>query len=195
MTDSDDSQRTTKVNRFEKKRKKPKPRSWHASTFLSSNNPRPPRSIQPNRNGKVYLVQVMVCCSLRNLTIVIVEDHDDTRSFLAQFLSNQGAEVFASVDAASALQAVQRQRPDLVLSDICLPDRNGFQLLRDIRALGPENGGAVPVIAMTAFGSSVDRDHTTAAGFERCLDKPFGPEELLEAVQKSLDGDGERERN
>jgi CheY-like chemotaxis protein len=128
----------------------------------------------------------MVGLSLSNRTIVIAEDHDDTRSFLARFLTNQGAHVFASPNATSALQAVQRQRPDVVLSDICLPDRDGFQLLRDIRALGPENGGTVPVIAMTAYGSIADEDQTAAAGFQKHLDKPFGPDELLEAVYGTL---------
>jgi CheY-like chemotaxis protein len=129
----------------------------------------------------------MVGPSLSNRTIVIVEDHDDTRSFLARFLAKQGAHVFASPDATSALQAVQKQRPDVVLSDICLPDRDGFQLLRDIRALSPEQGGRVPVIAMTAYGSYTDRDQTTAAGFQKHLDKPFGPGELLEVVRQTLE--------
>jgi CheY-like chemotaxis protein len=128
----------------------------------------------------------MVCPSLSNRTIVIVEDHDDTRCFLSRFLANHGAHVFASSDATSALEAVQRQHPDVVLSDICLPDRDGFQLLRDIRALGPENGGTVPVIAMTAFGAFSGEDQTAAAGFQKHLDKPFGPDELLQAVRGTL---------
>jgi CheY-like chemotaxis protein len=74
------------------------------------------------------------------------------------------------------------RRPDIVLSDISLPNRHGFELLRDIRALGPENGGGVPVIAMTALGRMVDRNRTISAGFQRHLDKPFGPEKLLEAI-------------
>ena len=132
-------------------------------------------------------MSAMVGPSLHNRTIVIVEDHDDTRYFLARFLANQGAHVFASPDAASALQTVLNQRPDVVLSDICLPDRDGFQLLRDIRALGPENGGTVPVIAMTAYGVIADEYQTAAAGFQKHLGKPFGPDELLEAVQKMLE--------
>jgi CheY-like chemotaxis protein len=61
----------------------------------------------------------------------------------------------------------------LFLSDIKLPNRDGFELLRDIRALGPENGGSVPVIAVTAFGRVVDRNRTIAAGFGAHLEKPF----------------------
>ena len=129
----------------------------------------------------------MICLTLRDLKIVVVEDHDDTRSFLARFLTRQGATVFTSPDAESGLETVQRQHPDVIISDICLPDRDGFEFLRDIRALGQENGGSVPVIAMTAFGTRANRGKTIAAGFQKHLEKPFGPDDLLDALQGALE--------
>jgi CheY-like chemotaxis protein len=66
-----------------------------------------------------------------------------------------------------------------------MPNRDGFELLQDIRSLGPENGGSVPVIAMTAFGRDIDRNRTIAAGFKVHLDKPFTPGKL-EAIHSVL---------
>jgi len=76
--------------------------------------------------------------------------------------------------------------PSFVLCDIRLPNRDGFEHLRDIRALGAENGGTVPVIAMTAFGGFDARDRAIAAGFEAHLDKPFSPDSLLGVIKSIL---------
>ena len=100
------------------------------------------------------------------MTILIVEDHADTRFYLTQFLNRQGAKVIASADAFDGLQAVREHRPDVILSDISMPNRDGFEFLREIRALETEDGGSVPVIAMTAFGQIADRNRTIAAGFQ-----------------------------
>jgi CheY-like chemotaxis protein len=123
---------------------------------------------------------------LSDVTIVIVEDHDDTRSFLAEFLTRQGATVHACPDATNGLQAVGEHRPDVVLSDISLPGKNGFELLKDIRGLGSTEGGDVPVISMTAFAWQLNRDRSVAAGFHTHLQKPFGPGQLLEAILSAL---------
>jgi CheY-like chemotaxis protein len=123
---------------------------------------------------------------LSDVTIVIVEDHDDTRSFLAEFLTRQGATVFACADAANGLRAVHEYRPDIVLSDISLPGKSGFELLKDIRELSPAEGGSVPVVSMTAFGWPLNRDRSAAAGFHAHLQKPFGPSQLLEAMLSAL---------
>jgi CheY-like chemotaxis protein len=81
-----------------------------------------------------------------------------------------------------AIEAIKNNRPNLVLSDISMPDRDGFDLLRDIRALGPDAGGSVPVVAMTALVSRRDRARMLDAGFQACLPKPFTVEELLETI-------------
>ena len=88
---------------------------------------------------------------LSNLTIVVVEDHDDARRYLGLFLGHLGANVVVARNGFEGLEAVKTNRPNLVLSDISMPGRDGFGLLRDIRALGPDAGGSVPVIAMTAL--------------------------------------------
>jgi len=98
--------------------------------------------------------------TLSGITIVVVEDYPDILFGITQFLTRHGAKVFPRPDAFQGLQAVREHRPDIVLSDIRLPKRDGFELLQDIRALGAENGGNVPVIAMTAVGGFAVRNRT-----------------------------------
>jgi CheY-like chemotaxis protein len=119
---------------------------------------------------------------LSNLTIVVVEDHNDTRRFLGVFLAHLGASVVVAENAIEGLAAVKTYRPNLVLSDISMPGRDGFELLSDIRTLGPDAGGSVPVIAMTALVTHLDRARILNAGFQAFLPKPFNPETLVEAV-------------
>jgi len=94
-----------------------------------------------------------------------------------------GANVAVAENAIEGLKAVKTYHPNLVLTDISMPGRDGFGLLSDIRALGPDDGGNVPVIAMTAF---VDRTRLLNAGFKAFLSKPFSPETLAETILTAL---------
>jgi CheY-like chemotaxis protein len=118
---------------------------------------------------------------LSNLTIVVVEDHDDARRYLGLFLDRLGANVVLASNGFEGLEATRKSRPNLVVSDIQMPGMNGFELLREIRAFGSE-GGSVPVIAMTAFVTSADRGRILNAGFQACLPKPFTPDKLAETI-------------
>ena len=122
---------------------------------------------------------------LSNLTIVVVEDHDDARTSLGLFLKYSGANVVLARNAFEGIEAVKNNRPDLVLSDISMPDRDGLDLLRDIRALGP-HAGSIPVVAITAVVGRVDRSRILEAGFQACLPKPFTVDELMEAISNVL---------
>jgi CheY-like chemotaxis protein len=119
---------------------------------------------------------------LSNLTIVVVEDHDDARTSLGLFLKYSGANVVLAKNAFEGIEAVKNSRPNIVLSDISMPDRDGWGLLRDIRALGPHAGGGVPVVAMTALVTRADRGRILDAGFQACLPKPFSVEDLVETI-------------
>jgi CheY-like chemotaxis protein len=123
---------------------------------------------------------------LTGVTAVVVEDHDDVRSLLIEFLRQQGARVIGCPNAAEALEAVTQERPDVVLSDINLPDVDGFQLLQSIRRLDPEIGGNIPVIAMSALGATVTKQRALAAGFRSYLGKPFTPQQLLQTIEAAL---------
>jgi CheY-like chemotaxis protein len=122
-----------------------------------------------------------------NLTIVVVEDHDDIRGYLAAFLIRLGAKVVEATNAFEGLQAVKTFRPNIVLSDIAMPGRDGFGLLGEIRSLERDAGGNVPVIAMTALVTHADRARILDAGFQGCLPKPFGPDKLVATILAVLE--------
>src|SRR6201981_3369182 len=122
---------------------------------------------------------------LSNLTIVVVEDHDDTRRSLGILLGNLEANVVLARNAFEAVEAVKTSRPNLVLSDIKMPERDGFELLRKIRAIGPAAGGSVPVIAMSALVPH-HRARMLEAGFQACLAKPFTPDKVVETILTAL---------
>ncbi len=117
-----------------------------------------------------------------DLTIVVVEDHDDARRYVGLFLDRSGANVLLARNAFEGLDAIKNNSPNLVLSDINMPGMDGFELLRAIRALGPEAGGSVPIIAMTALVAHSDRARLLNAGFQACLSKPFTPAKLVETI-------------
>jgi CheY-like chemotaxis protein len=85
---------------------------------------------------------------------------------------------------ALALAAVERERPEVLVCDIGMPDVDGHELLRRIRALGPERGGDVPAVALTAFARSEDRIRALRAGFEIHVAKPVEPGELSATVAR-----------
>jgi CheY-like chemotaxis protein len=119
---------------------------------------------------------------LSNLTIVVVEDHDDARRYLGLFLNQMGANVVVARNAFEGLEAIKNNHPNLVVSDIRMPGMDGFGLLREIRALGPDAGESVPVIAMTAHIAHADRARILNAGFQAYLPKPFTPDKLVETI-------------
>jgi signal transduction histidine kinase len=126
---------------------------------------------------------------LAGLTIVVADDQDDSRDLIEFLLTQQGAVVTGVASAAEAFAAIKGHPPDVLLSDIEMPGENGYALIRRLRALTAEEGGAVPAVAMTAHGSREDRDRALAAGFQRHLPKPFQPADLF-ALVGSLAGRG-----
>jgi CheY-like chemotaxis protein len=132
-----------------------------------------------------FKVEMSHSC-LSDRTIVVVEDHVDARRYLGLFLERTGAAVVEASNGFEGLEAVKNHQPDLVLSDINMPGANGFELLREIRALEEDTGGKVPVIAMTALVTRADRARILDAGFQACLPKPFTPEKLVETLLSVL---------
>jgi signal transduction histidine kinase len=119
---------------------------------------------------------------LAGLRIVIADDQEDSRELIGFLLTQQGAVVTGAASAAEAFAAVKGHPPDVLLSDIEMPDENGYAFIGRVRALSPEEGGMVPAVAMTAHGSREDRDRALAAGFQCHLPKPFQPADLFALV-------------
>jgi len=119
---------------------------------------------------------------LESLRILLVDDDTDTRDFVAFLLEQAGAEITAVATAGEALAVLQRSPPDILLSDIGMPDMDGYMLMRQVRALPPEQGGRVKAIALTAYAGDFNQQQALAAGFQRHLAKPIEPETLIAAI-------------
>ena len=119
---------------------------------------------------------------LSGLRIVVCDDQEDSRDLIAFLLTQQGAIVTLACSGAEAYAAVRDHPPDVLLSDIEMPDETGYALIGRVRALPAEQGGTVPAVAMTAHGSREDKDRALAAGFQRHLPKPFQPADLFALV-------------
>ncbi len=97
-------------------------------------------------------------------------------------LIRQGADVLSAGSADAALEIVSSSKPDVVVSDIAMPNVDGHELMRRLRALAPGQGGRTPAIALTAFARSEDRTHALAAGFNMYASKPIDSAELVVSV-------------
>src|SRR5690606_34713352 len=118
---------------------------------------------------------------LSGLRVLLVEDEPDAREALTSLLRLHGAEVISAGSVSEALAEARRHAPDLLLSDIAMPDRDGYELLRELRSL--PRFARLPAAALTAFAGSADRQRALAAGFQIHLAKPVEPDHLLSAVQ------------
>ena len=119
---------------------------------------------------------------LYGLKVLVVDDDLDTRELLDWVLRRVGAEVTTVASAAEAVEALDRDRFHILVSDIAMPGEDGYSLLRRIRARPPELGGKIPAIALTAHSQVGDRLQSLRAGYQSHVPKPVVPEELVEVV-------------
>jgi signal transduction histidine kinase len=119
--------------------------------------------------------------------VLLVDDDDDTRDFLAAALGTAGAQMRAAATAGAAFETVTTWRPDVIVSDISMPQEDGYAFIRRVRALPPEAGGRTPAVALTALARPKDRVCALAAGFQTHLPKPVDPNELVLAVANLRD--------
>ena len=114
--------------------------------------------------------------------VLVVDDDADTREFVSAVLHAKGAEVVSVHSAAEALKGLEWFKPHVLISDVGMPEADGYELVRRIRELPPERGGAMPAIALTAHARSEDRQAALQAGFQMHLPKPIAVDELLRTV-------------
>jgi len=119
---------------------------------------------------------------LDGLKVLVLEDENDVRDFLSVSLVQYGAEVSAFATTAEALQALEEQRPHVLVSDIGMPGEDGYDFIRRVRALGPERGGQTPAAALTAHAKGEDGARVLTAGFQVHLAKPVQPAELASVI-------------
>ncbi|MEP7272979.1 MAG: response regulator [Acidobacteriota bacterium] len=123
--------------------------------------------------------------ALEGLRILMVDDDRDARELVTVILEQHGAVVVPASSAKHALAILEdaaNPRPDCLVSDIGMPDHNGYWLIGRVRALSAEEGGTIPAIAVTAFGRAADRIAALTAGFHRHLAKPVDPSELVMVI-------------
>jgi CheY-like chemotaxis protein len=121
---------------------------------------------------------------LNGLQILVVDDDADNREFMVFALTTYGANAIATASSDEALRALQQFKPDVLVSDIGMPDEDGYALIRQVRMLEHKNGGNIPAIAVTGYTRDSDRNQALTAGFQLHLSKPIQAIELVAAIAK-----------
>ncbi|PZV18502.1 MAG: diguanylate cyclase [Leptolyngbya sp.] len=119
---------------------------------------------------------------LDGIRVLLVDDDADARDLVAFILEQAGAIVTVVDSAIAALKCFSQVKPDLLISDIGMPGKDGNGLIQEIRTLPPAEGGQVPAIALTAYAGEIDQQQAIAAGFERHMTKPVDAEALVQAI-------------
>jgi signal transduction histidine kinase/ActR/RegA family two-component response regulator len=119
---------------------------------------------------------------LEGISVLVVDDQTDAQNLIRRVLEECGAKVITSSSAVEALQILEREKPSVLLSDIGMPDVDGYEFLKRVRALGPDRGGQVPAVALTAFARSEDRTKALLSGFMVHVTKPVEPSELAATI-------------
>jgi CheY-like chemotaxis protein/anti-sigma regulatory factor (Ser/Thr protein kinase) len=120
--------------------------------------------------------------ALTGLRLLVVDDDTDTRELVTFLLQQAGAAVTAVASAAEALQVFEQVHPELLLSDIGMPEIDGHELIQQVRSRPPEQGGQVPAIALSAYASELDQQQALKLGFQQHLSKPIEPDALIAAI-------------
>ncbi|WP_315791723.1 hybrid sensor histidine kinase/response regulator [Fischerella sp. JS2] len=124
--------------------------------------------------------------SLSGLQVLVVDDDTDTREYVTTVLQESGAEVTAVDSVQSALLMIAKSLPDVLISDISMPEEDGYTLIRKIRNFEPEQGRDLPAIALTAYARPQDCQQALDAGFQMYVSKPVEPNKLIHSVAKLM---------
>src|SRR4029079_5000347 len=119
---------------------------------------------------------------LTGLRILIVEDDDDSRDMLATILKFHGADVLTAENVPDGFETFRSTRPDILISDVGLPEKDGYDLIRHIRSLPKDEGGQTPAIALTGYAGMNDQLQALRAGYQEHLAKPIDTEKLISAI-------------
>jgi signal transduction histidine kinase/CheY-like chemotaxis protein len=120
--------------------------------------------------------------SLSGLSILVVDDDDEGRAIVAEYLANQHAMVLTAASAREALEMLDRERVDILLADIAMPNEDGYSLIKHVRSNPAVETASIPAAALTSFARDEDRAHALEAGFHVHLAKPVDPRRLIDAI-------------
>ncbi|MEP0921784.1 ATP-binding protein [Leptolyngbya sp. ST-U4] len=124
--------------------------------------------------------------NLNGIQVLVIDDGIDSREFVTFVLEQAGATVATASTASEGFLMFTQSPPDMLLSDIGMPDMDGYMLMQQIRSLPLEQGGQVPAIALTAYAGEINYQQAMAAGYQRHLSKPIEPENLVQTVAELL---------
>jgi len=129
--------------------------------------------------------------SLAGLRILIVEDEVDSRDLLGALLARCGAETIMVPSCERAIDVLRESArpPDVIVSDLGMPEQDGYDLIRQLRALESEKGGRIPAVAVTGYANPGDRQRALAAGFSAYVAKPFDPHAIAQAIARAANRD------
>jgi PAS domain S-box-containing protein len=133
------------------------------------------REVERRRSRKVAI-------RLDGLHVLLVEDDDDSRKLIGTMLKRYGARVTSTKTAKEALSVFDGELPDLLISDIGMPDEDGYELIRKLRSAPPDRGGLIPAIALTGYASRKDRERALAAGYQQHMAKPVEQADMIAAI-------------
>ncbi|HEX6243383.1 MAG TPA: PAS domain S-box protein [Polyangiales bacterium] len=138
--------------------------------------------IQQSEHRISHAPDVSYPAELSGLKVLVLDDEQDAREVVQLVLQQGGAHVTVASTVAEALEAVRTFRPDVVVSDIGLPEEDGYVFISKLRALSREDGGRTPAVALTAYARAEDRRRALVAGFQNHAAKPIEPQELVMVV-------------
>ena len=155
----------------------------HLPIMILRSSSKPSEHIHPDFSDTISIIDKI---RLENLKVLIVDDDLDSREMLAALLSENGAQVRTASSAKDGLNKIKQcnpeQLPDILISDIGMPEVDGYMFIRQVRALTPEQGGKIPAIALTAYARTEDRIKALSSGFQSHVPKPVESEEFVAVV-------------
>lgn len=116
--------------------------------------------------------------------VLVIEDNENNMYLMRFMLEKSGYAVIGATDGTTGIEAVIKEKPDLVIMDIQLPDINGLEATKKIRKSGA--AGNVPIIAVTSYAMVGDKEKTLTAGCTGYIEKPINPETFIAEIEKYL---------
>jgi CheY-like chemotaxis protein len=122
--------------------------------------------------------------SLDGLRVLLVDDEPEARQIISTVITRTGAEVRSCESAHEALIKLEEWKPDVILSDIAMPEQDGYSFIRQVRSLPHDKGGDTPAAALTAYARDIDRRQALAAGYQMHIAKPIGASQLVTMIAR-----------
>jgi signal transduction histidine kinase/ActR/RegA family two-component response regulator len=119
--------------------------------------------------------------------VLVIDDEADARELISRILTYCKARVITAATAREGLELLKREKPDVIISDVSMPDQDGYEFISEVRQLSPENGGSTPAVALTAFARADDMAKAISAGYQKHLCKPVDSHELITAINQLVE--------